>query len=86
PLPDDITLRVQQAALLAHTTLGLRGYSRSDFILSPDTQLYLLETNTLPGMTCTSLVPQEAAAIGMNFGELLEKLMQLGLAECSPKG
>lgn len=81
PISAELTAQVQQASLLAHKTLGLRGYSRSDFILTPDKQLYLLETNTLPGMTGTSLVPQEAAAIGMSFGELLEKLMELGCKE-----
>lgn len=79
PISPALTLEVQKLALHAHNTLGLRGYSRSDFILTPSNQFYLLETNTLPGMTGTSLVPQEAAAIGLNFGELLEKLMELGM-------
>lgn len=80
PLAPDVTAEVQRLALLAHQTLGLRGYSRSDFILTDSNELFLLETNTLPGMTSTSLVPQEAAAVGLNFGDLLEKLMALGLA------
>lgn len=79
PISAALTAKVQELALCAHKTLGLRGYSRSDFIMSPDEQLYLLEVNTLPGMTGTSLVPQEAAAIGLSFGDLLEKLMELGL-------
>lgn len=80
PLPEDVILAVQAAAVQAHKALGLRGYSRSDFILTPDNELYLLEVNTLPGMTSTSLVPQEAAVIGLDFGQLLEKLMELGMA------
>ena len=79
PLPEDINRRMQDMALRAHKALGLSGYSRSDFRLTPEGELYLLETNTLPGMTTTSLVPKEAAAVGLSFGELLEKLMELGL-------
>lgn len=79
PIDPALTQEVQELALRAHKTLGLRGYSRSDFILTPDNQFYLLETNTLPGMTGTSLVPQEAAVIGLDFGDLLEKLMELGM-------
>lgn len=79
PLPEAINRRMQDMALRAHKALGLKGYSRSDFRLTPEGELYLLETNTLPGMTATSLVPQEAAVIGLNFGDLLERLMDLGL-------
>ncbi|MDR1777669.1 MAG: D-alanine--D-alanine ligase [Desulfovibrio sp.] len=83
PLPAEIVAAVCDAALAAHRALGLRGCSRSDFILTEDmagnTNLYLLEVNTLPGMTATSLMPQEAQAIGLDFGALLEKLIALGL-------
>lgn len=75
PLPDEALERVRDAACTAHRCLGLAGYSRADFILTPDNELYLLEVNTLPGMTAASLVPKEAAALGMDFGELLEKLL-----------
>ena len=68
-------------ALAAHKALGLKGYSRADFILGPDDSLHLLEVNTLPGMTPTSLVPQEAAQLGMDFGQLLEKLIELGMEQ-----
>jgi D-alanine-D-alanine ligase len=77
PLPADVLERAQTMALAAHEALGLEGYSRSDFILRPEGDLTLLEVNTLPGMTATSLIPQEAAAIGIPFGELLERLMEL---------
>ncbi len=80
PLPESVTRRVCEYALRAHKALGLRGYSRSDFIMTPDGKLTLLEVNTLPGMTPTSLLPQEAAAVGMDFGQLLTRLMELGLA------
>ncbi len=81
PLSAELTARVQALALRAHKALGLAGYSRTDFILTPDENLFLLEVNTLPGMTETSLVPQEAAVIGLDFGALLEKLIELGLQE-----
>lgn len=79
PLPETVTAQVQMLALAAHNALGLRGYSRADFIYSPDGSLHLLEVNTLPGMTPTSLLPQEAAAIGLSFDDLIAKLIELGL-------
>ena len=85
PIGDEITARVQEMTLAAHRVLGLRGYSRADFILGPDESLTLLEVNTLPGMTATSLVPREARTIGLDFGQLLERLIHLGLADCGKK-
>ena len=79
PLPDAITAEVRRLALAAHTALGLAGYSRTDFILGADGSLHLLEVNTLPGMTPTSLMPQEAEVAGLDFGQLLERLIELGL-------
>ncbi|SIO37957.1 D-alanine--D-alanine ligase family protein [Halodesulfovibrio marinisediminis] len=81
PLPETITAQVKYFALKAHKVLGLSGYSRADFIYSPDGSLHLLEVNTLPGMTSTSLLPQEAEAVGISFDELIARLIQLGLAE-----
>lgn len=80
PIPADLTAAVQAAALQAHHVLGLSGYSRSDFI-HDGRDLWLLETNTLPGMTATSLVPQAAAASGLTFEGLAEELIRLGLVE-----
>ncbi|MDL2285210.1 D-alanine--D-alanine ligase [Desulfovibrio sp. OttesenSCG-928-F07] len=80
PLAPAITAKLQEYALTAHKALGLRGYSRTDFILLPDNTPVLLEVNTLPGMTPTSLIPQEAAAIGLSFEELVQRLIDLGLA------
>jgi len=79
PLPEAITRRLMDIALKAHRLLGIEGYSRADFILPADGMPYLLEVNTLPGMTPTSLIPQEAAAVGLSFGELLERLLELGM-------
>jgi D-alanine-D-alanine ligase len=75
PLSEEDTARVQAAALAAHRCLGLNGYSRTDFRLREDGELFALEVNTLPGMTSASLIPKEAAAAGIAFGELLETLL-----------
>ena len=69
--------QIQNTARRAHETLGLRHYSRSDMIIARD-GIYLLETNTLPGLTGQSLLPKAAEAIGCSFPQLLEHL--LGLA------
>ena len=74
------TERMQQYAELAAKALGLTTYARMDFLMKENGDIYCLEANTLPGMTPTSLIPQEAAAIGMNFNELCEKLIQISVA------
>lgn len=66
-------------------TLGLSVYSRADYIITPDGTPYFLEINTLPGMTPTSLVPQEAAAVGIGYGELCERIISASL-EARKKG
>ena len=71
------TAMVQAAALAAHKALRLRGYSRMDGILTADGVLYVLEVNTLPGMTPTSLIPQMGAAMGMSFVELCERIIEV---------
>ena len=85
PLSPQVLAKIQEDSLTAHRALGLRGYSRADYILTPDGKCYLLEVNTLPGMTATSLVPREARTIGLDFGQLLECLINLGLADCGKK-
>ncbi len=79
PLPPKLNAKMQELALKAHSSLGLSGYSRTDFVLTTTGELYTIETNTLPGMTSTSLIPQEAAAINISFIQLLERLIELGL-------
>jgi D-alanine-D-alanine ligase len=81
PLDENITVRAQQHGVAAHKALQLRGYSRTDMILTDQGRLYLLETNTIPGMTATSLFPQAAAEYGLDFSSLLEKLIELGMEE-----
>ncbi len=75
----DIAEKAQQYALAAHRILQLRGYSRTDMILTPAGDLYLLETNTIPGMTPTSLLPQAAAEAGLGFQALISRLLDLAL-------
>ena len=59
--------------------MKLDAYARVDFILSEDNSFYCLEANTLPGMTPTSLLPQEAAAVGIDYPELCERLALISL-------
>ena len=76
--PADIGAKVadeaRRLAVLAHQALKLGSYSRIDFRLDPDGMLWCLEANTLPGMTATSLMPQSAAAVGIPFPELCERI------------
>jgi D-alanine-D-alanine ligase len=75
-LSPDMTKRAQQCALIAHQALGCRGYSRTDMMIR-DQNIYVLETNTIPGMTATSLFPQGAKAAGIEFPDLLDTLIAL---------
>ncbi|HID70745.1 MAG TPA: D-alanine--D-alanine ligase [Desulfobacterales bacterium] len=76
---EGVAEKAKECAIKAHRSLQLRGYSRTDFILAPDDSLYVLETNTIPGMTPTSLLPQAAKEYGLNFTELIDRLLQLAL-------
>ena len=80
-LSGPITVAAQVFALKAHRALKLRGYSRVDFRLDADNNLWCLEANTLPGMTAASLFPKGAAAAGMSFPEVCERICQLALEE-----
>ena len=76
---DEVTTRkAQEIALTAHRALHCRGYSRTDMIVR-DGDIYVLETNTIPGMTATSLFPQAARAAGLEFPQLLDRLIELAL-------
>ena len=81
PIAEALTRLAQQHAVAAHKALRLRGYSRTDMILAEDNSLYLLETNTIPGMTATSLMPQAAAVHGLTFPQFLERLIELGMED-----
>lgn len=73
------TLSVQETALQAHQALGCFGFSRVDLRLTPEGQPYLLEINTLPGMTDTSDLPKAAAALGIDFDDLVERMLLTAL-------
>jgi D-alanine-D-alanine ligase len=75
PIDEDLAARLQMLALSAHRLLGLRDYSRTDFIVTPDQRPYLLEINSLPGLTPLSLVPDACAAVGISFEALIERLV-----------
>ena len=74
------TEALQNLSLMAHQALGLRHYSRSDFIISPE-GIYILETNSLPGLTPQSLLPKSLAAVGATFPEFLDHLINLSLSK-----
>ncbi|MBE5917560.1 MAG: D-alanine--D-alanine ligase [Pseudobutyrivibrio ruminis] len=78
-LSADETKKMQNYSEIAFKALGLTTYARMDFMMDENGDMYCLEANTLPGMTPTSLMPQEAAAEGMNFEELCEHLIQVSL-------
>lgn len=74
-IPDDLTKRIQSIALSVHNALRLGNYSRIDFIYDENAdEIVCLEANTLPGMTPTSLLPQEAAAAGISYDKLCEMI------------
>jgi D-alanine-D-alanine ligase len=74
---EDKTMR--EAALAAYNALHLDSYARIDFILDKFGNAYALEANTLPGMTPTSLLPQEAAVEGMSYADLCEEIIRLSM-------
>ena len=78
-LSPEATEKVQQQALAAFRSLKLRGYARIDFRLTTEGEFYCLEANTLPGMTELSLIPQGAAAMGITFPELCERIVKLAI-------
>jgi D-alanine-D-alanine ligase len=79
PIDDGLTKAIQQAAEEAYQALRLKVYARMDFIVDENGRIYCLEANTLPGMTPTSLIPQEAAAIGVDYEQLCQWLVDLSL-------
>lgn len=74
---DDVAEQIQKYAVLAHQVLNCEVYSRVDFILDETGIPYILEVNTLPGMTPTSLFPDTAKTIGLNYNDMIEEFIQL---------
>jgi len=78
-IDDDLAHRLQMLALSTHRMLGLRDYSRTDFIVMASGRPFILEINSLPGMTPTSLFPEVCAAAGIPFDTLVERLVRAAL-------
>lgn len=78
-LPEAVAKEMQHYAVMAAGAMGLDTYSRSDFLLDEEGGIFCLEMNTLPGMTATSLLPQEAAVIGVDYNQLCELLIEISL-------
>lgn len=76
PLDPEIAAKVAEVGVRAHQALGCRTYSRADVRLTPDGVPYLLEVNTAPGMTATSLVPKAANAVGVSMPEFVKQVIQ----------
>lgn len=74
-LPEHLVKQVQKTALQVHRLIGCKGFSRTDFILDKKGELYVLEINTIPGLTQASLLPKAALVSGIGFSELLDKLI-----------
>jgi D-alanine-D-alanine ligase len=76
PIPAKAARRAQELALRAHRALRCRAYSRTDLILGPKGSLHVLEVNTLPGLTAVSLLPDAARVAGLEYGALLEAMLE----------
>jgi D-alanine-D-alanine ligase len=79
PLGEALTRVVQSAAKQLHRAVGAKGFSRTDLILDSNKQVFILEINTIPGLTETSLLPQQAAEAGITFSELLDRIIDAAL-------
>ena len=77
--PEELTKRIQLLAKKAHLAIGGAGYSRTDVRIDADGKLWALETNTLPGMTPTSILPAEAAAVGIDYSHLIDLIIDTSL-------
>ncbi len=80
-IPEAVYKRTLEAGLAAHKAIGCRGYSRVDFIIDESGAPYILEVNTLPGMTATSLLPEIARGVGISFPDLVEEILRLAVEE-----
>ncbi len=78
-LPEEIAANIRELAVKTYQAIGCSGLSRVDFLLTEDNKPYVLEVNTSPGMTSTSLFPDAAKAAGIGFSDLIEKLIDLAL-------
>ena len=81
-LPEQVYNEVLELGLKAHRVLGCKGYSRVDLIIDSDNRPFLLEVNTLPGMTNVSLLPEIAKGVGIDFNRLVEMILMEALKDC----
>ena len=79
PISPELTEKMQKYAVQGYHALGLESYARLDFIMTEDGEMYCLEANTLPGMTPTSLIPQEAKVLGIDYPSLCEELIRVSM-------
>jgi D-alanine-D-alanine ligase len=79
-LSEDMTAAIQEATLKAHVTAGCRGMSRVDFVTGPDNKFYILEINTIPGMTPLSDLPAQAKAMGISYEQLVECILKTAIS------
>lgn len=79
PISEELTKKMQEYAVQGYQALGLESYARLDFMMTEDGEMYCLEANTLPGMTPTSLIPQEAGVLGIDYPSLCEELIRVSL-------
>ncbi len=80
-IPAPFTKEVRRIALVVHKLMGCRHFSRTDMIIGKDKKIYVLEVNTIPGLTETSLVPQEAEAYGIPFSKFLDMIIESTLKQ-----
>ncbi len=78
-VPESVAAEAQRLTKLGFSALRLDGYARFDFLLDRENRLYCLEANTLPGMTPTSLLPQAAAAVGIGYNALCERIIEISM-------
>ncbi len=80
-LPEETFKKIQELTIKSHSILKCGSVSRTDFIFSENIGIFVLETNTIPGMTDTSILPQEAEAMGISFGEILDVMIEYAMEE-----
>ena len=86
PFDEATTRRIQEAGLGAFRAIGGRDYARTDVMVRPDGSPLVLEVNTLPGMTETSLLPKAAAAAGLDYPRLCQRMVELALRRTGREG
>jgi len=82
-LPEEAAARIQELAVAAYRALGCAGFARVDLMLRDDGEPFVLEANSVPGLTETSLLPQAADAVGIDFDELVERILSIALARAT---